>query len=114
MRTRRFLVLLVAVASALASSGCSSSDVTQKEFVDHAMKISTSAKTPQEKGMLSLVFACTWKQIKDDSALLDSFMGSDRPDAELSAAFSKKMVPCLPNNISEQQRSASETSTTTP
>ena len=91
---RAGLGLALAVASVLVAASCSS-PVTEQEFVDHALKISTTATSDKDRARLEEVFRCTWDAMQGDEELVDAFMATDKPDPEMSATVSKKMLPCV-------------------
>ena len=103
---------LVALMFTALLAGCSS-PVTEDEFVDHALKIATSAKSDEGRAVVEKVFRCTWGAISEDESLLDEFMGTDDPGPELSAKVSALMQPCVQATRAEPGASAASTTITT-
>lgn len=94
------------VVLALVATGCGEDPVTRAQFLDHAVKFSVIAKTPEQKESMRLIFDCVWPEISKDEELLDEFMAANESNTALSAKVSKLMAPCL--------MAGSPTTTTTP
>jgi hypothetical protein len=88
----RFLAVLVALVSV---SACSS-QVTEQQYIDHAMKFSSGMTTPEQKARTRKLFVCMWPAVQKNQDLLDQFMAADHSDrGPLSAELSKLMVACM-------------------
>ncbi|MFN8053436.1 MAG: hypothetical protein U0Q22_18490 [Acidimicrobiales bacterium] len=94
MSMRRNLVAALVVAGCALTS-CGSDEVSKQEYLDHAVKFSTAAKTDEQKAAIRSLFDCVWPAISKDRKLLDDFMASDFSNDSLSTRLSPLMVPCV-------------------
>jgi hypothetical protein len=91
-------VSVLLCSTALVGAGCSSSEVTEEQFVDHAIEISKGLKGSENEPLYRTAFSCAYEELKGQQDLLGDFMDitaeEDYPDA-MSAAISKPLAPCL-------------------
>jgi len=95
MHRARILLSVAAVVVMTTTTSCGGGEVSKSEFLDHAVEVSTAAKTSEERAAMREIYDCVWPELSKNQQLLEDFMDSEEPTPELSASISKLMGPCI-------------------
>lgn len=110
---RSFINVALLGVLALVPTACGGGEVTQEEFVDHALEVSAVANDGDSARIRS-VFECMWPGVSKDQELLDEFMDADSVEGGLSAKLSKLSLECVTGSVSTTTAPPTTATTTAP